>query len=73
MWYYNNLSKHWSVNQLPMKSVPIITKVTSSNPAHGGVLSVQHYVLTFVSELRKVGGILRKLRFPPPIKLIATT
>jgi len=33
---------------------------------------VQHYVITFVSDLRQVGGFLRVLRFPPPIKLIAT-
>jgi hypothetical protein len=30
--------------------------------------SVQHYVITFVSDLRQVGGF---LRFPPPIKLTA--
>jgi hypothetical protein len=28
-----------------------------------------HYVKTFVSDLRQVGGFLRVLRFPPPIKL----
>ena len=31
-----------------------------------------HYVIKFVSDLRKVGGFLRELRFPPPIKLTAT-
>ena len=30
------------------------------------------YVIKFVSDLRQVGGFLRVLRFPPPIKLIAT-
>ena len=30
---------------------------------------VQHYVIKFVSDLRQVGGFLRVLRFPPPIKL----
>jgi len=30
---------------------------------------VQHYVIKFVSNLRQVGGFLRVLRFPPPIKL----
>ena len=30
---------------------------------------VQHYVIKFVSDLRQVGGF---LRFPPPIKLIAS-
>jgi hypothetical protein len=29
--------------------------------------------LEFVSDLRQVGGFLRVLRFPPPIKLIATS
>jgi hypothetical protein len=33
---------------------------------------VQHYVINFVSDLRQVGGFLRVLRFPPPIKLTAT-
>jgi hypothetical protein len=33
---------------------------------------VQHYVMKFVSDLRQVGGFLRVLRFPPPIKLTAT-
>ena len=32
---------------------------------------VQHYVIKFVRVLRHVGGFLRVLRFPPPIKLIA--
>jgi hypothetical protein len=32
----------------------------------------QHYVITFVSDLRKVGGFLRVLRFPQPIKQTAT-
>jgi hypothetical protein len=30
----------------------------------------QHYVIKFVSDLRQIGGF---LRFPPPIKLTATT
>jgi hypothetical protein len=51
-------------------SMPI---VVSSNPAHGEVYSIQHYViLKFVSDLRHVGDFLRVLRFPPPIKLSAT-
>jgi hypothetical protein len=33
---------------------------------------VQHYVIKFVSDLQQVGGFLRVLRFPPPIKLTAT-
>jgi hypothetical protein len=30
---------------------------------------VQHYVIRFVCDLRQVGGFLRVLWFPPPIKL----
>jgi len=33
--------------------------------------SIQHYVINFVSDLRLVGGFLRLLLFPPPIKLTA--
>ena len=33
---------------------------------------VQHYVITFVSDLRQVGGFLRVFRCPTPIKVIAT-
>ena len=33
---------------------------------------VQHYVIKFVRDLRQVGGFLRVLRFPPPIKLTTT-
>jgi len=43
----------------------------SSNPAHGEMYTIQHYVIRFVSDLRQVGGFLWVLRFPPPIKLIA--
>ena len=34
---------------------------------------VQHYVIKFVRELRQVGGFHGLLRFPPPLKLTATT
>jgi len=33
---------------------------------------MQHYAIKFVSNLPQVGGVLRVLRFPPPIKLTAT-
>jgi hypothetical protein len=36
------------------------------------VYSIQHYMIKFVSDLRQVGGFLRGLRFPPPIKLTST-
>jgi hypothetical protein len=50
----------------------ITNKVVSSNPVHGEVYSIQHYVIKLVKDLRQVGGFLRVLRFPPPIKLTAT-
>jgi hypothetical protein len=34
----------------------ITTNVVSSNPAHGEVYSIQHYVIKFVNDLRKIGG-----------------
>jgi hypothetical protein len=52
-----------------VQSVPIATKVVSSNPVHGEVYSIQQYVIKFVSDLRQVSGF---LQFPPPIKLTAT-
>jgi hypothetical protein len=45
------------------------TTVASSNPVHRKVYSIQHYAIKFVSDLRQVGGFLRVLPFPPPIKL----
>ena len=32
------------------------------------VYLIQHYVIKCVTDLRQVGGFLRVLRFPPPIK-----
>ena len=40
-------------------------KFVSSNPVHGEVYSIQHYMIKFVS------GFLRALRFPPPVKPVA--
>ena len=37
--------------QQPMRSVPVITKVVSSNPAHGEVYLIQLYVIKFVRDL----------------------
>ena len=49
----------------------ITIKVVSSNPVHGEVYSIQHYVIN--SSVRfilwQLGGFLRVLWFPPPIKL----
>ena len=55
-----------------MQLVPITTDVVSLNPVHGEVYSIQHYVIKFISDLRQVGGFLRVLHFPLPIKLTAT-
>ena len=63
----------WELDlQLPGQSVPITTNVVSSNRVHGEAYSIQHYVIKFVSDLRQVGGFLRVLLFPPPMKLAAT-
>jgi hypothetical protein len=37
--------------QLHVQSVPIATKVVSSNYVHGEVYSIQHYVIKFVKDL----------------------
>jgi len=55
-----------------MQAMPVTTNFVKSNPAHGEVYSIQHYVILikkFVSDLRQVGGFLELLQFPPPIKL----
>ena len=49
-----------------MQLVPITTNVVSSNPTHGEVYLIQHYVIKFVSDLQQVSGFLWVLRFPPP-------
>jgi hypothetical protein len=38
----------------------------------GDVYSIQHYVIKFIDYLREVGGVIRVLRFLPPIKMTAT-
>ena len=63
----------WKLDlQLHVQSVPIITKVVSSNSAYSELYSIQHYVITFVSDLRKVDGFLWVFGLPLPIKLTAT-
>jgi hypothetical protein len=47
-----------------MQSVPITTSVVSSNPSHGEVYSIQHYVIKFVSHLQQVGGFLLIIMWP---------
>jgi cbb3-type cytochrome oxidase subunit 3 len=53
--------------------LPSTTKVARSNSVHGEVCSIQYYVIKFVSHLRQIGDFPRALRFPPAIKLIATS
>ena len=55
-----------------VQSMAITTKVVITNPVHGEVYSIQIYVIKFLSDLRQVGGFLRILRFPSPIKLTTT-
>ena len=55
------------------QSVPITTKVVSSNPMHGEVYSIQHYVIKYVSDLRLIVAFFWVLLFPPLIKLITMT
>ena len=59
-------------NQFFRTHILHITNVVRSNPTHGELYSIHHYVIKFFSDLRQVGGFLRVLRFPPPIKLTAT-
>ena len=37
--------------QISVQSVPITTKFVSSNPTHGEVYSIQHYVIKFASKI----------------------
>ena len=46
-----------------MQSVPITTKLVSSNPIHGEVYSIQHYVIKFVIDLCQVGRFFHVLWF----------
>ena len=57
----------WSLDlQLLVQSVPITTKVMSSNLALGEV-----HVIPFVSDLQQFCGFPWVLQFSPPIKLTA--
>ena len=52
---------HIALRGVVVQSEPITTKVVSSNPVLGEVLSTQHYVIKFVSVLQQVGDSLRVL------------
>jgi hypothetical protein len=45
--------------KLPVQLVLITTDVVSSNPGHGEGYLIQHYVITFVNDLRQVYCLLR--------------
>ena len=63
----------WQLDlQLPGQLVSITANIVNSNPAHDEVSSIQHYVIKFVGDLRKVGVFLWVLRFPTQVKLTAT-
>jgi hypothetical protein len=54
----------WKLDlQLPVQSVPITTNVVSSNPVHGEVYSIQHYVIKFVSMSSSKGFRFRFMMF----------
>ena len=47
----------WQLDlQLLMQSVPITTRIVGSNPAHGEMYLIQHYVLKVVNDLWQVDG-----------------
>ena len=54
-----------------LQSVHISTNFVSSNPIHGELYSIQHYMRKFVIDLQQFGGFFCLLRFSPPIKLTA--
>jgi len=47
-------------------------KVASLIPTCVEVYSLQLHVIAFISNLRQIGGFLRILQFPPPLKLTTT-
>ena len=75
--YRNENGPFWSwlygswIYNYPWESVTITTKVLSSNPIHGEVYLIQHYVIKFVSDFLQVSSFLWVFRFLPPIKLTA--
>ena len=52
-----------------MQSVPVTTKVVSSNLDQAEAYSIQHYVIKFVSDLRQVGCFLQG----PPVSFTNKT
>jgi len=52
-----------------MQSVPVTINIVSLNHVQGAGYPIQHYVIKFVSDKRRIGGFLRALWFPPLINL----
>ena len=64
---WSRLYGNWIYNYLCNQYL-ITTYVVSSNPAQARCMYlIQHYMIKFVSDLRHVSGLLRVLRFPPPM------
>ena len=63
--YHKYMGRRGRDRLVVVQSVPITSKIVSSEPVHGKVYTIQHYVIKFVSDLQQVGGFLRVLRFPP--------
>ena len=61
---------HRGLDRMVSMLVAINTKAESSNPAHGKVYFIQHYVIKFVKWLAV--GLWFSPGTPPPIKLSAT-
>jgi hypothetical protein len=59
---------HFQYNLLLQKLPPGKTSLIN----YTKLSPIQQYVIKFVSYLRQVGGFLRVIRFPPPIKLTVT-
>jgi len=60
MHYYIHFPIFLHMTVVAMVMLDIATKVVSSNPIHGEVYLMQHYVIKFISDLRQVGGFLHQ-------------
>jgi hypothetical protein len=59
-------------SKIKVSIMPLKGNAPASYKAYSDWTFTQHYVITFISVLRQVGGFLRVFQFPPPIKLIVT-
>jgi len=57
MEYFDHVNRPLDL-QLSVQSVPITTKIVSSNPIHGEVYSMPPYVIKFVIDFRLGNGFL---------------